>query len=265
MVDKEEPCARRFHVMILVMNTPTVSLFIPCLVDQVYPEIGFSMAWILERLGYRVTYDPRQTCCGQPAFNAGHRHEALAVAGRFVDLFAEKNNIVCPSGSCTGMVRNYYSNLFGKDPRGADVARLAAKVFEFSEFVVREDKLKKISGNASGCIGFHNSCHSYRELRIDSEPRSLLERISGFEAVEVQGEPTCCGFGGLFCVKFKDIAAAMAKSRLEKFIDNGVDVVVANDPGCVFHLRQEVEAKGYPVQIRHLTEFIAQAMGFQMR
>lgn len=244
------------------MNAPTVALFIPCLVDQVYPEIGLAMAWILERLGYHVTYDPGQTCCGQPGFNAGHRHEALSVAHRFVDVFEGKDNIVCPSGSCTGMVRNYYPVLFAKDSRAAQATSLGPRVFEFSEFLVREGKVEDIAGTASGRVGFHNSCHSYRELRIDSEPRKLLERIVGIEPVEIQGEPTCCGFGGLFCVKFKEVAAAMAKSRMEKFIDKGADVVVTNDPGCVFHMRQEVLAKGYPLRIRHLTEFLAEAMGF---
>lgn len=244
------------------MKTSTVSLFIPCLVDQVYPDIGLSMAWILEKLGYHIDYDPEQTCCGQPAFNAGHTQEALSVARRFVDVFADKECLVCPSGSCVSMVRNYYPRLFDKQPDRARAASLAPKVFEFSEFLAREGKLDQISGTASGRVGFHNSCHSYRELRLDAEPKGLLERISGFELVPVQGEPTCCGFGGLFCVKFKEIAATMAKSRLGKFIDGAADVVVTNDPGCAFHLRREVATKGYPLRIRHLTEFVAEAMGF---
>ncbi len=154
------------------MKTSTVSLFIPCLVDQVYPDIGLAMAWILEKLGYHVDYDPAQTCCGQPAFNAGHTQEALAVARRFVDVFADKTCLVCPSGSCVSMVRNYYPRLFDNQSDRARAASLAPKVFEFSEFLAREGKLDQISGTASGRVGFHNSCHSYRELRLDAEPRA---------------------------------------------------------------------------------------------
>jgi L-lactate dehydrogenase complex protein LldE len=247
----------------LAVESKEVSLFIPCLVDQVYPEIGLDMARILERLGYRVTYDPRQTCCGQPAFNAGHRDQALCVARQFVEVFSRAETIVCPSGSCTAMVRNFYPVLFEEDARLSDATALGPRVFEFSEFLVKEGKVASISGSASGRVGFHNSCHSYRELGLSSEPRAVLGRISGFELVEVEGDPTCCGFGGVFCVKFRSISEAMARTRLGRFREKGANIIVANDPGCVWHFRQEVAEKGWDVRICHLAEFVAEAMGLR--
>jgi L-lactate dehydrogenase complex protein LldE len=244
------------------MTAPRVSLFIPCLVDQLYPEMGLATAAILEELGYELHYDPAPTCCGQPAFNAGQRREALKVARRFVDALRGEDPVVCPSGSCTGMVRNYYPVLFAGDPDEERARRLGARTFELSQFLWREGKIEEISGSASGRVAFHNSCHSLRELGVGPEPEAILSRISGYERVEVE-EPTCCGFGGLFCAKFPELASAMATTRLEGFLEKGADLVVANDPGCIFEMRQQVVLKAYSLRIVHLAEFVAEAMGLR--
>jgi L-lactate dehydrogenase complex protein LldE len=237
-----------------------VALFIPCLVDQVYPGIGLAMAKFLKHFGYQISYDPRQTCCGQPAFNAGHRAEARRVARTFLQVFEHADLIVGPSGSCTAMVRNYYPVLF-KDEHDCETARaLGPRILEFSEFCLRENLDKQISGNFPAAVGFHNSCHSYRELGIREAPFRLLERFAGIELKTPPGEPVCCGFGGLFSAKYNAIAAAMANTRLLSFTDLGVDYIVSNDPGCIMHMRQEAIDRGIGTPILHLTEFLVKAM-----
>ncbi|TFG99378.1 MAG: (Fe-S)-binding protein [Calditrichales bacterium] len=239
----------------------TVSLFIPCLVDQIYPQIGIAMAKILRHLGYQLIYNDKQTCCGQPAFNAGNRHEALKVANGFIRLFAESNApVVSPSGSCTAMIRNYYPVLYEKQPQRSQAVALGKKVFEFSEFLEGEDQIKNLKGNFKGKVGFHNSCHSYRELGIVNAPLRILNQITALEVVQPPGEPVCCGFGGLFSVKFADIGATMARTRIEMFTSMGIDTIVTNDPGCLMHMRQEAIDQNMDIRFYHLTEFLAEAM-----
>jgi len=241
-------------------HKPTVSLFIPCLVDQVYPEIGIDMAKILKHLGYQIEYNSKQTCCGQPAFNAGHRKEAQKVATEFIEVFSPADVIVSPSGSCTAMVRNYYPTLFSNDSLEEKASSLGNKIYEFSEFLAHEDQIKNISGGFSGKVGFHNSCHSYRELGIDHLPFDILQKIKGIDIISPSGEPVCCGFGGLFSFKFDEIAATMAKTRLEMFTSLKVDTIVTNDPGCLMHMRQEAIDRKVEVKLLHLTEFLVHAI-----
>ncbi len=237
-----------------------IALFIPCLVDQVYPEIGFAMVRILRHFGYDTTYDPRQTCCGQPAFNAGYRDEARKVARSFIRVFEQAEIIVGPSGSCTAMVRNYYPVLFHDDHECDTARKLGLKILEFSEFCVQESLIERISGKFPAVVGFHDSCHSYRELGIHEAPLKILKKIESVEVRQPSGEPVCCGFGGLFSAKYNAIAASMANTRLLQFTELGVDYIVSNDPGCIMHMRQEAIDRGINIKILHLTEFLAKAM-----
>jgi L-lactate dehydrogenase complex protein LldE len=237
-----------------------ISLFIPCLVDQGYPDIGIALAKILHHLGYKLNYNSQQTCCGQPAFNAGHRDEAKKVAGHFIKTFKNCECLVSPSGSCTAMIKNYYPSLFKNDNLYETAVMLGKKAFEFSQFLEIENLIGKLSGNYSGRIGFHNSCHSYRELGIITSPLSILKRIDGIEIVQPPGEHVCCGFGGLFSFKFDEIAATMAKTRLEMFTTLDVDTIVSNDPGCLMHMEQEAKDLQLNIQFLHLTQFLVRAM-----
>jgi L-lactate dehydrogenase complex protein LldE len=247
-----------------MLNTKRqVSLFIPCLVDQVYPEIGLSMVKILRHFGYPVVYDQRQTCCGQPAFNAGHWGEARTVAENFIEVFSSAEVIVAPSGSCTAMVRNYYPVLFKRCEQEAAATALGAKVFEFSQFLNKEKLIEKINGSYRGKVGFHNSCHSYRELHIDQEPFAILKQIQGINLLQPPGEPICCGFGGLFSFKYEQIASTMAKSRLQQFIDLGVETLITNDPGCMMHLCQEAKYLQIQMKIIHLATFLENALSIK--
>lgn len=246
------------------MNYKKVTIFIPCLVDQVYPEVGIAMCRVLSELGFELLYNPNHTCCGQPAFNSGQRKEARAMAAAFIDCFQQAEVVVSVSGSCTAMVRNFYPELFVGTALLEQAKALSGKVLEFSQFLVQSGSFKKIRGAFSGKVGFHNSCHSRRELGIINEPYQLFEQIEGCSVIEPLKDPVCCGFGGVFSVKFPDISEAMARSRLEYFAQNGADIVVTNDPGCLMQMRQQALADGYPLKIVHLVEFIAQAMSLEL-
>jgi L-lactate dehydrogenase complex protein LldE len=243
-----------------VKKKSKVALFIPCLVDQFYPEMGIAMAKILTHLGYGLQYDERQTCCGQPAFNAGHREEARRVATHFIKVFKSAEFIVGPTGSCVAMVRNYYPVLFKGHNVEQEANKIGNKIYEFSEFLASEQCIKKIRGSFSGNIGFHNSCHSYRELCIEDQPLKILGQIKGIKIFQPPEGQVCCGFGGIFSFKYDKIAAAMANSRLQQFIDLQVDLMVSNDPGCIMHMRQEAKARKIKIEIMHLVEFLARIM-----
>ncbi len=238
-----------------------VRCFIPCLVDQVMPEIGFAMIRILRHLGYSVEYDPAQTCCGQPGFNAGHWKESRQVACHCLDVFNSGDGpIVSPSGSCTSMMRHHYRELFEGHPRASDAARVGGQVVEFAEFIQREGRLDDLRGHYAGTVGVHKSCHAYRELGLRELPMALLRGIDGCELVEPEGEPVCCGFGGTFFVKFPPIAQSMGRSRLLSFTALQASVLVVNDPGCVMQLRQAAQREELPVKVLHTLEFLDLAM-----
>lgn len=241
-------------------QTSTISVFIPCLVDQVYPNIGLAMVKILKHLGHKVKYNKEQTCCGQPAFNTGQWDEARNVASHFVNVFKDDEIIVSPSGSCVGMVKNFYKDLFKNDVLLELALNVGKNIFELSQFMENENLIDKISGTFTGKVGFHNSCHSYRELGINEQPLKIMKQVKGFNWVQPQGEPVCCGFGGLFSLKHYQIAETMAKTRLEMFTIIGADTIVSNDPGCIMHMKQEAQALNINIRILHLTEFIVEAM-----
>ncbi len=241
-------------------DTKTISLFVPCLVDQVYPEMGMAMVRILEHLGYSITYNARQTCCGQPAFNAGHLDEARKVARHFIDCFRDDACIVGPSGSCVAMVKNYYDGLFEGQPEHADACAVSTRIFEFSQFLKKEGKIAELCGTHAAKVAFHNSCHSHRELGITDEPFEILARIEGCEVLQPEGDPVCCGFGGLFMVKFPEVSSSMASARLSQLLSKGAQIIVSNDPGCIMNLRQEAKAQKLSVRILHLAEFLEEAI-----
>ncbi|RIK74255.1 Fe-S oxidoreductase [candidate division KSB1 bacterium] len=234
----------------------TVALFIPCLVDQLYPEIGMHMANVLRRAGVQVEYDQRQTCCGQPAFNTGYRDEARRVAEHFLDIFAGKEAIVAPSGSCVAMVRNFYPTLFANHARQAEATALGQHVFEFSEFLVKRLGVTALGARFPHKVFFHNSCHSYRELRLLNEPIALLRNVQDLQLLETTEEPVCCGFGGLFSFKFAPIASSMAASRLQRYEALGAEAIVTNDPGCLMQMRREAQSQRSGLQILHLAEVL---------
>ena len=237
---------------------PRVSLFITCLCDQFFPVVGECAVAVLRRLEVEVTFNPAQTCCGQPAFNTGCRQEAREVAARVLDQFQDAEYVVAPSGSCTTMVRVFYPELFADDPaRRRQAEELRGRFFEFSEFLVKVLKVEDVGASFRRRVTYHDSCHLLRELGIESEPRKLLRAVKGIELVEMQDHQLCCGFGGTFAVKFPEVSVAMAEDKLRAAADAGAEVIVANDSGCLMHLAGAIHRRGLPLQTMHLAELLA--------
>lgn len=234
------------------------TLFIQCLVDGFCPEVGESMVRILDKLGVRLDCPPAQTCCGQPAFNAGYRKEARRAARHFIEVFEKAAWIVCPSGSCTHMVREYYPLLFENEPKWRQRAvRVSRKVFEFTEFVVDVLGVDELGARFAGRITYHDSCHLLRGLGVREQPRRLLRNIRGAEFVEMTASDRCCGFGGTFAVKYADISTAMLEDKVRFIEASGADVVVGCDTGCLLNIRGMLNRKGLKVQTMHIAQLLS--------
>lgn len=236
-----------------------VSLFITCLGDQFFPDVGTSVVRVLKRLGVEVIFNPAQTCCGQPAFNTGYTGEAREVAARTLDLFDDAEYVVAPSGSCSTMIRVFYPELFAEDPaRLAKARALAARLYEFSEFLVKVLRVEDVGATFPRRVAYHDSCHLLRELGIAEEPRRLLRAVRGLDLVEMQDNKLCCGFGGTFSVKFPEVSAAMGVDKLEAAASAGAEVLTANDSGCLMHLAGLIHRRKLPLRAMHLAEILAQ-------
>ena len=235
-----------------------VSLFITCLVDQLFPQVGVSMVEVLGRLGVVVDFPEAQTCCDQPAFNSGYRAQARELAERFIDVFAESPYIVAPSGSCTSMVKVFYPDLFEDDPAMRERAiALAARTYEFSEFLVNVLKVEDVGGRFRGRVALHQSCHLLRELNVRSEPLKLLRAVRDIELVELDRADTCCGFGGLFAIKYAQISGGILQEKIDCIKRSGADVIVASDMGCLMHINGGLSRQRLPVRTMHLAELLA--------
>jgi L-lactate dehydrogenase complex protein LldE len=242
----------------MAASKPKVALFITCLTDQFAPHVGECVVKILRRLGVEVTFNPAQTCCGQPAFNTGYREEARAVARRVLDLFEDADYVVAPSGSCTSMVRVFYPELFADDAERLQKCRqLGDRFFEFSEFLVKVLKVEDVGASFSHKVTYHDSCHLLRELGIEEEPRKLIRNVRGIHFVELQDYRLCCGFGGTFAVKFPEVSVAMGEDKLRAVAETRAEYVVANDGGCLMHLAGLIHRQGLPIKTMHLAELLA--------
>jgi L-lactate dehydrogenase complex protein LldE len=234
-----------------------ITLFIPCFVDQVQPKVGVGVVRVLERLGHTVEYPEAQTCCGQPAFNSGHWDEARSVASHALEVFRDAEVIVTPSGSCGAMMRVFYPQLFAGTPREAEARRLAGRVYEFSEFLVRKLGVTDVGAEFPGRVTFHDGCHSLREMGIRREPRELLRHVRGLELVEMDPPETCCGFGGTFAVKFPMISSAMGEGKCAAIAGTRADYVVSLDPSCLLHIGGLLQKQQRPLPCLHLAEVLA--------
>lgn len=237
---------------------PRVALFITCLADQFLPQVGECLVQVLRRLGVEVTFNPAQTCCGQPAFNTGYRRETREVAARLLDLFDDADYVVAPSGSCTAMVRVFYPELFADDPeRLRKVERLRSRFLEFSEFLVKVLEVEDVGASFPHRVAYHDSCHLLRELLVETEPRRLIRAVRGVELLELGDHQLCCGFGGTFSVKFPEVSVALGEEKLRAVVASGAEYVVANDAGCLMHLAGVIHRQGLPLRTMHLAELLA--------
>ena len=240
-----------------------VSLFITCLVDQMYPDVGEAMVVTLRRLGVEVSFNDAQTCCGQVAFNTGYRPEARSMAEHFISVFERDpaEFIVAPSGSCTAMVRNFYSELFhgADDSQWRDrFARVKPRLREFSEFIVNELGLEDVGARFAHRVTYHDACHLLRELGISEQPRRLIRAVRDVELIEMEAADTCCGFGGTFSVKYGEISNAILQEKLARIVNSGAEYVIANDSSCLMQIAGGLSRAGSAVKTMHLAELLAQ-------
>lgn len=233
------------------------ALFVPCFVDQLQPQVAWDMVQVLRRIGVEVFFPEDQTCCGQPAFNSGQWVEAQPVAERFVRIFSSAEAVVCPSGSCTAMVRSFYPELLAHSPLRADAIALGKRVFEFAEFLVKVAKVTDVGAEFPHRVTYHDSCHLLRELRLQGEPRALLRNVKGLELVEMSHSDECCGFGGVFSVKFGMISAAMGETKAGNIDATKAEFVTSCDSSCLMHIDGVLKKGGSPVRTIHVASILA--------
>ena len=234
-----------------------VQLFIPCFVDQLYPQTAFNMVKVLEKACCDVTYNTNQTCCGQPAFNAGFWEDAKTVATKFIKDFEGTDYIVAPSASCVGFVRNYYGNLFENSSLHNNVKDLSKRIFEFTEFLTDVIKIENYGAEGKAKAIYHDSCAALREGKRKEGPRKLLSKVKGLELTEMIESETCCGFGGSFAVKFEAISIAMADQKVRHALDTGSDYIISTDISCLMHLEGYINKKELPIKTMHIADVLA--------
>jgi L-lactate dehydrogenase complex protein LldE len=233
-----------------------VQLFIPCFIDQVYPEVALATVDVLKRLGCRPLFPEDQICCGQPFFNSGYRDEARRVAGSWLQSFDPELPIVCPSGSCTSMVRVHYPELFEEGPE-ADLARdLGRNTFEFTEFIVEQLKVEDLGTGYSTQAVYHPSCHQTRELNKPEPPLKLLANVRDLELIDFDQAAECCGFGGTFAVKFPRLSEQIGRDKLLAIEETGANCVVGTDMSCLMHLEALARRMGLNISVRHVAQLI---------
>lgn len=234
-----------------------VQLFIPCFVDQLYPQTAFNMVKVLEKCGCEVGYNTNQTCCGQPAFNAGFWEEAKAVGTKFIKDFDTVDYIVAPSASCVGFVRNYYTKLFTGGTVDNQVNNLSKRIFEFSEFLTDVVKIENIGAELNVTATYHDSCAALRECKIKDGPRRLLSHVKGLELTEMNDVETCCGFGGTFAIKFEGISLGMADQKITNALATKAHYIISTDLSCLMHLDGYIKGKSLPLKTMHLADVLA--------
>jgi L-lactate dehydrogenase complex protein LldE len=236
----------------------TITLFIPCFVDLMFPQVAISMVRILERLGHSVQCPEAIACCGQPAYNSGYWDEAREVATKTLEVLSATEVVVIASGSCGAMLKVFYPELFAGTPQEQTSRRLSQKCYEFSDFLVTKLGVTNLGARFPARVTFHDGCHGLRELGTHDQPRRLLAEVQGLTLVEMK-EKTCCGFGGTFAAKFPMISTAMGEVRCAVAQETGADYIVSNDSSCLMHLQGLLDRQGAKVKTIHLAEILAQS------
>jgi L-lactate dehydrogenase complex protein LldE len=235
-----------------------VGFFVTCLVDLMRPSIGFAAIRLLEAGGADVFVPPRQTCCGQPAYNSGDRADTIALARKVVEEFEGCDYLVAPSGSCSGMIRTHYAELFAGDAAwSARVDALARKTYELTDFLVNVARLDRVPGTFSGSITYHDSCAGLREMGVKEQPRALLAKLPNVRLTEMAECEMCCGFGGTFAVKFGEISARLADNKCQHIVNSGAEAVVLGDLGCMLNIEGRLRRRGDRTRVLHVAEVLA--------
>lgn len=236
-----------------------VGLFVTCLVDMMRPRIGFAALKLLEGAGFEVDVPATQTCCGQPGWNSGERASARALGEKLIAEFEGFDYVVVPSGSCAGMIKLHYAEVFaGEGAWLARVERLAAKTWELADFLVNVARLNGVPGDFRGTVTYHDSCSGLRELGVKEQPRRLLAYVPGIALKEMKNCEECCGFGGTFSIKFGDVSAAIAEAKCENIAASGADAVVLGDLGCMLNIEGRLRRRGDErTRVLHIAELLA--------
>lgn len=237
-----------------------ISLFIPCLTEHLYPDAALSMVKIFRHLGHEVEYVENQTCCGQPAFNSGYRKEASGAAEHFIRLFGDKEYIVAPSGSCVTMVRVFYDELKVNPSLQPALDNLKSRIFEFTEFVVDVLGVEDLGGKSDMNVTYHDSCHLARELGVREQPRRLIRSVKGAHFIEMQQPDICCGFGGTFSYKVKDVSIAMVARKCDYIEQSGADICLGADSSCLMNIEGYLRKHNKKQKTMHIADFLAQSM-----
>ena len=234
-----------------------VDIFVPCFIDQIYPDTAANMVKVLEKAGCGVNYNPDQTCCGQPAFNAGYWDHAKEVGEKFIKDFQNDRYIICPSASCVGMIKNYYPELFHNSALHNEYKQVQKNIFEFSDFLVNVLKVTDFGAELKGIATYHDACAALRECNIRQEPRTLLANVKGLELIEMRDTEVCCGFGGSFAVKFEPISVGMAEQKVERAIETDADYLISTDLSCLMHLESYMKKQQRGLRVMHLVDVLA--------
>ena len=245
--------------MVAPVNSRTVQLFGTCLVESLRPEVGMAVIEVLERQNVAVEFPREQTCCGQPAFNAGAWEDARAMARHTLDVLARSPApVVVPSGSCGAMIVRHYPELFANDPKyGPIAASVSARTYEFSQYLVKVLGLTDFGVQGKERLAYHASCHLLRGLGVKDEPLRLLSRVRGAEVVELQGSSECCGFGGFFAIKMSDLSGAVLKRKLDNIEASGAQTLVGCDVSCLLQISGGLHRRGSKIKTRHIAEILA--------
>lgn len=233
-----------------------VQLFIPCFVDQLYPNVGMNTVKILEKVGCEVIYNPNQTCCGQPAYNSGFEKEACKVSEKFLQDFEGVDYIVAPSGSCVGYVRNTIPELFEHHTEKQKSISTAKRIFELSEFLVDVLKIEDLGATFETTATYHDACGALRECGIKSSPRKLLENVKGLNLVEMAECETCCGFGGTFAIKYEPISIGMAQTKIASAQKVEAECIISTDISCLMHLEGYIKNQKAGIDTLHLADVL---------
>ena len=240
----------------------SVGLFVTCLVDLFRPSVGFAAVKLLEDAGCKVEVPALQTCCGQPAYNSGDKADTKAIARQVIDAFDRFDYVIVPSGSCGGMIKQHYPELFADDPALAQRARyLAKRTYELISFLTDVLALERVAARYDGIATYHDSCSGLRELGVKSQPRKLLASVAGLTLKELPGAEICCGFGGTFCIKYPEISDKMAADKAADIVATGADTLLAGDMGCLLNMAGKLSRLGQAVRVRHVAEVLADMTG----
>lgn len=239
------------------MKQKRVELFVPCCIDQLYPQTAFNTIKVLEHLGLEVTYNPEQVCCGQTAFKNGYWDEAKEIGEKFINDFNSGLPIICPSASCAAYVKNHYKKLFHNSGLHLEYLKIRENIYELTDYIVNVLHVEKLGAQFPHKVTFHDSCSALREYGLKDEPRRLLRQVRGLSLLEMEDSDDCCGFGGAFSLAFEPISVAMVKNKVEKALATGAEYIVSTDSTCLGNMEAYIRKQGLGIRCIHIADILA--------